>query len=344
MKRFQYHLYLDADLNRVFTGALLEVAATELRVVLDRLLPNAVDEIERAPFGRARVLRFDSDTPTTTLAPIVGQLSSATALFVNDVGGEPLLRPVPIVEHLVYGSELATIQRYRGKTNERLTRAMVNMALAGAAIDPAQPAGTVLDPMCGRGTTLNWALAYGLNAVGMDVDATALGHHATFLETWAKRSRLPHKAERFRKNNAEHRVASIRVGPDRAALKAGGQLVQTFLADAGADDVALAKGSIDVIVTDLPYGIQHRGSAGEEDSTVALLERVLPAWHRHLRPGGALCLAWNTRRATRREVTAALAAAGFAPVTVSGGYSMRHTVDATIERDVVLATKPVVNR
>lgn len=325
----------------MFTGSLLDIAATELRIVLDALVPGAVDEIERVSYGRAQVLRFDSTEPAERLAPIIGQLSSSAALFVSD---DDLLTPVMLDETLVYGSELATTQRYRGKTNERLTRAMLNCGLAAAGIDPSKPSGTLLDPMCGRGTSLNWALAYGLDAVGIEADGGSLDQHATFLETWAKRSRLPHKAERFRKNNREHRVFSARVATDRAGLKDGGQQVMTFVADAASENLAIKRSSVDLIVTDLPYGVQHRGAASqgtadEEWDTAALVERVLPIWGRHLRSGGSLCLAWNTKRAARRDLSSLLVKAGFSPVTISGGYSMRHVVDASIDRDVIVAVK-----
>ncbi len=241
----------------------------------------------------------------------------------------------------MYGSELVTTQRYRGKTNERLTRAMLNAALATAGIDPSRPAGLVLDPMCGRGTTLNWALAYGLNAIGIEHDQGSLEQHAGFLQTWAKRQRLPHSFQRFKANNGERRAMTFEVGKDRATFKGGaGQRIETFCADGADRSLAIKRGSIDVIVTDLPYGVQHRSSnEGGDAGTPDLLAEVGPTWHRWLRPGGAICIAWNTKRGGRREVGRALAEAGFSPVTAAGGYSMRHTVDATIDRDVIVATR-----
>ena len=96
-------------------------------------------------------------------------------------------------------------------------------------------------------------------------------------------------------------------------------------------------------MADLPYGVQHRGASNgsnrDNPETVALLERVLPAWRRWLRPAGAVCLAWNTKRAGRRDLSRALATSGFSPITTAGGYSMSHTVDATIDRDVIVAAR-----
>ena len=342
-----HSLYLENDLNRVFTDAVPDLAATELRIVSDRLLPDAVGPIERADVGRSRLLRFPSTADPEVLAPLLARLSASAALFRHrpSPAGPDLLEPIPLREGLVYGTELATTQRYRGKTNERLTRAMINVALATAGIDPARPRGVLLDPLCGRGTTLNWALAYGLDAVGIDVDRSSVDQHRIFIETWAKRQRLPHKAIRHRPGNAERRWLRLRVAPDRASLEADrGQRVETFNADGADDGLPIRARSIDVVVGDLPYGVQHRGSGSGSDrgplDPMTLLERALPVWRRWLRPDGAICLAWNLKQAGRSAVSRAMVEAGFGPVVAPGGFTMRHVVDATIDRDVIVAHRP----
>lgn len=343
-----YSLYLDNDLNRVFTDAVPALAATELRIVADRLLDDEVGPIERLDRGRSNLLQFASTADPEAVAALAAKLSASAALFRHHPGtgsttGSELLEPLTLDEDLVYGTELVTTQRYRGKTNERLTRAMVNVAMATAGIDLRRPTGTLLDPLCGRGTTLNWALAYGLDAVGIDADRASVDQHAAFIETWAKRQRLPHKATRHRSGNAEQRWLSFRVAPDRATLKADrGQRLQTFNADGADTDLPIRARSIDLIVGDLPYGIQHQGSGGDRNPVdpVTLLERTLPAWRRWLRPGGAICLAWNLKQADRSAVSRCLVEASFEPVVAAGGYSMRHVVDATIDRDVIAAHRP----
>ncbi len=363
----EYRLYLETDLNRVFTGSLGPLAATELRLVADTLIPNRIGPIEVTTQSRATMLRFpvsgqsaselnsdlNSDLNsqvTDQLTGVLGQLAASSALFA--AAGDGLIRPVELEQQLHYETDLVTTQRYRGKTNERLTRAMLNLALATAGFPlsfdaEATSRPVVLDPMCGRGTTLNWALAYGLDALGIEIDGGALDEHARFIQTWAKRARLPHKASTHRRGNAEDRHTTLRVATSRTAFKAGhSQRVETFTADGTARVASIGRRSIDAIVTDLPYGIHHRGGRGgagspprPDDDTIALLRRALPTWHRWLRPGGGLCFAWNTRRADRTEVAATVADAGFDLVEPPPGFSMAHTVDATIERDVLVAVQ-----
>ena len=268
------------------------------------------------------------------------------ALFEQTTAaGESVLVAHPVAESLAYGTDLVSVQRYRGKTNERLTRAMLNLGLADAGIGltgPRDRTPTVLDPMCGRGTTLNWALCYGLNAIGIEPDGAALHHHDGFLRTWAKQHRLPHRHRGYRSSNAERRHMTLDVAPTRADQKAGrGHRIETFNADGGDRSLPIKRGSVDVIVTDLPYGVQHRADQARYDpaDTVALLVGVAPTWRRWLRKGGSVCLAWNVKRASRDDVAGALADAGLTVRTSPKGEvrSMRHVVDSAITRDVLSA-------
>ena len=68
------------------------------------------------------------------------------------------------------GGDLPGILKYKGKTNETFTQLLVNLAwLAGGMPEKVH----ILDPMCGRGTTLFIALNRGWDATGSDVDRAA---------------------------------------------------------------------------------------------------------------------------------------------------------------------------
>ena len=352
--RRNYLLLLENDLNRVFNQSLGSVAAAELSGVTNALLApeHRPTELTVASLGRASGLSFRCRADRAELEQLIGRLSCASLLFEqlprstepDDREEAPILVPHPLDDQLVYGTQLVSVQRYRGKTNERLTRAMLNLALAHAELGLRAPwsnTPTVLDPMCGRGTTLNWALCYGLHAIGIEADGAALRHYDGFLRTWAKQHRLPHRHTGFRANNAEHRHMTLEVAPTRAEQKAGaGQRVATFNADGGDRSLPIKRGSIDVIVCDLPYGVQHRADPARHDPTGTgeLVERLAPTWRRWLRRGGAACLAWNVRRLSRADLSSALADGGLVePVaTTDLIHSMEHVVDSTITRDVIV--------
>ncbi len=310
----RFRLFLENDLNRVYSGALGRLAAAELHYVAEARLAERLD-IEITTFGRANVLEFES---SADVLPILGGPSSSLMVMVDGT-------PHPLDDNLTYGTELATTQRYKGKTNERLTRAMVTIAAAVAG-----ECNHILDPMCGRGTTLNWALAYGHQATGIEVDRSALDHYDTFITNWARRARLPHRRTAYRKGNAEHRHLTIELAVDRNAQKAGDtQTVQTFVADGGDGTLPIRRGSVDAVVADLPYGVQHH-----DPDAVELVDRLAPTWTRWLRPGGSVVLAWNTKRAGRDRLAQGLVDSGF--TILPEPISMAHQVDATIHRDVLV--------
>lgn len=310
----RYRLFLENDLNRVYSGALGRLAAAELRYVAEARLDERLD-IDINTFGRANVLEFESSADVLS---ILGNLSSSLLVTVEGT-------PQPLDENLVYGTDLATTQRYKGKTNERLTRAMINIAAAVAG-----GCNHILDPMCGRGTTLNWALAYGYHATGIEPDRSALDHYDTFITNWAKRSRLPHRRTAYRKGNAEQRHLTMEIAVDRKSQKAGNtQVVHTFSADGGDGNLPIKRGSVDAVVADLPYGVQHH-----DPEAVELVERLAPGWKRWLRPGASVVLAWNAKRASRERLAQGLVDSGFD--IVPEPISMAHEVDTTIHRDVLV--------
>ena len=83
----------------------------------------------------------------------------------------------------------------------------------------------VLDPLCGRGTTLNQALRYGYDAIGIEVDGGHVDAYGAFLRTWLRRKRLKHTVEaRRRCGRAGRRVArrlAATVAPTKEAHRAG---------------------------------------------------------------------------------------------------------------------------
>jgi tRNA G10 N-methylase Trm11 len=58
------------------------------------------------------------------------------------------------------------------------------------------------------------------------------------------------------------------------------------------------KSQVHLIVGDLPYGVQHGNVTNEKQSSLTrnpkeLLQACLPGWHRVLKNGGTMVLAWN---------------------------------------------------
>jgi tRNA G10 N-methylase Trm11 len=245
-----------------------------------------------------------------------------------------------------YDSDLITIPKYAGKTNEQFTKLLLNLTLLASASAPRMLDGgiTVCDPLCGRGTTLNQALMYGYDAIGVEMDGKDVEAYKLFLQTWLKRKRLKHTAELVpvrRQGKRAARRLEVTMAASKEDHKAGDvQKLTVVQADTTQLDGLLRAGCADVLVADLPYGVAH-GSWHEEGglsrSPLDLLERAVPQWLALLRTGGALGLSWNLKVAKRELAEDILLANGLEPVPHA---ALAHRVDQGIERDVLIARKP----
>ncbi len=338
--------------NRVYDGEAPALLRAELAVLAEEVLAGALTGPRTTTLAGLDYVTFAGAAAEPSVRAHLARLSSAYALFrLDGDAAQPALRPAELPAPDELDDDLLTIQKYGGKTNEAFTALLLNLTLWASAAGPASAGGglTVLDPMCGRGTTLNRALWLGHHGLGVEIDPKDVEAYDGFLRTWLRRKRIKHEIENVPLRQ-DGRTAGRRLeasfAPDKAAWKAGDrQRLRVLQADTVAAGELLARDAADVVVTDAPYGVRHgshaRGPGGGTDrSPLALLEAALPGWLRVLRPGGAVGLAWNTRVAPREDALAVLAAAGLEPLDHGPWRELEHRVDASIQRDVLVARLP----
>jgi SAM-dependent methyltransferase len=341
----RYGFLLLPSFNRVYAGAAGPLARAELEAFSDGAMGGRVRDIGAAEIAGVPYIVFECGDLTARDAALLGNLSSLYALF--EVAGD-VLRPVPAPRLDRLDDDLVTILKYQGKTNEQFTKLLLNVTLlsSGFAGQMLTRRFSVLDPLCGRGTTLNQALMYGFDAYGMDIDKRDVETYAAFIQRWLKDKRLKHQAE-FIPVRRDKKLVARRLRATFAAAredyKAGDvQHLDVVHAEASRAPEFFRPGSVDLVVADAPYGVQHGSSAGAglARSPLELLRECAPAWAKVLRPGGALGISWNTFVARREDAAAALADAGL-KIMDSGPYlNFRHRVDQAISRDILVARKP----
>jgi SAM-dependent methyltransferase len=341
----RYAALLLPSANRVYAEAAPGLLAAELEILAGaagaELSDLAVERIAGVPY-----VTFDAQELAERDVRYLANGSALYALFRRD--GD-VLHPVEASRLDRLDDDLVTIPKYPGKTNEQFTRLLLNVTVAASGSAPQmldRPL-RVLDPVCGRGSTLNQALLYGYHASGIDVDAADVEAYSTFVRTYLQRKRLKHTiafgpVRRDRKVVARRLEATL--GLTREAFKAGDvRELDVVVADTRRCGEFFRRGSFDVVVGDLPYGVQHgsRGAGGDlQRGPLDLLASAVPAWAQMLRPGGAIGLSWNTHVASRSEASAVLAGHGL-EVLDDGAYGrLRHRVDASIDRDVLVARVP----
>lgn len=329
--------------NRVYADAAPGLAAAELAITA------GLDEVATTSVAGVDYLRFEAE-PTAELRQLLSAQSGLLAVFaVADESGEaPLLRPIAVPDTDWFDDDLVTIPKYSGKTNEQFTRLLLNVTLA--AVDrPAssdEEPWTVLDPLCGRGTTLAQVLLRGMNAAGVEGDVKSVEAMAAFHRTWLRRKRLKHTAEMTpvrREGKSLGKRFDITLGSDRH-LGTSRRELSVFTGDTRQAKSLYGKKKFEAIVTDAPYGVVHgshsdvRGTSGKRDRSAAgLLGEAVPVWASQLKPGGALGISWNTYGLSREDLAAICTKAGLEPQTDGAWLKLGHRVDASINRDVMVA-------
>jgi SAM-dependent methyltransferase len=345
MKR--YALLVLPSANRVYARAASALTVTELGVLGGTVLAGRLGEARPEQVAGVEYVTFEGDLDPGALAH-VANVSTAFAVFERT--SEDAFKPVSLDRLDCLDDDLLTILKYQGKTNELFTKLLLNVTVLAS-----QSAGRmltdrlrVLDPLCGRGTTLNQVLMYGWHAAGVDRDPKDFDAYAAFLSRWLKDKRLKHTAATAklrRDGKSLGRRFDVELASSKQAWSDGDTItLATALADTREVGEVFKAESFDAIVTDAPYGVQHgshREDGGLQRRPPELLAAALPGWVRVLRPGGAVGIAVNTRTCPRDQALMLLSDAGLQPHDDPAYRGFEHRVDQAIVRDLVVGTKRV---
>jgi hypothetical protein len=344
----RYAMLILPSANRVYAESSVELTAAELEIFAGAVLGDGLTDIAPERIGGVPYVTFDSAALDERAVAFLANLSSIYALFAVENGG--LLRPLPLYSLDRFDDDLITIPKYSGKTNEQFTKLLLNATLMGSAFadQMLDRRFSVLDPLAGRGTTLNQAMMYGFDALGVDRDQQDYDAYSTFIQRWLKEKRIKHRTEQgpVRRN---HKVVGRRLQITLAANKAEYKAADTQRIDMVNSDTTRTlefwkAGSVDLVVADAPYGVQHGSRTqgkGLARSPIELLRDGAPVWAGALRRGGALGLSWNTNVADRDDAADVLADAGLEVVDSAAHRRLAHRVDQAIRRDVLIARKPL---
>lgn len=322
--------------NRVYAEESAALSAAELEITAP-----FVSSVGNETLAGVDYLSFGSPALSDEQLLVVARQSSALALFARASG---LLRPIELPAPWVLSDDLVTIPKYPGKTNEQFTRVLLNVTLA-SVVRPADGPRQVLDPLCGRGTTLTTNWLSGGDSFGVEADEKAFEAMAAFLKTWLRRKRVKHKADVTpvrREGRSIGRRFDAEITTDR-----GRQTMTVFTGDTRDSARLFGKKKFDAIVTDAPYGVVHgsssdvRGTFGKRDrSPAGLLAAAVPGWVSQLKRGGAIGVSWNTHGMPSEALAELFAAEGLE--VASGGPWQRfaHRVDSSIKRDLLVGVLP----
>lgn len=319
-------MLLSPHANARYMQSIRDLSLCELQIIT-----REISNIRFATISGLELLLLDAEPERMEeLLPLLGRHSSCQAVFELRDGW---LRPLPFSADWAFDSDIASVLKYKGKTNERFTHMLINIA-AYSGNGNTGPEARLLDPMCGRGTTLFQALRLGYSADGIDTDKKDIQELHAYFSRYLEYHKVKHQ-----KKKSSMTVGGKSAG-DRTVYTFGAQSLSVIHGDTRSAASFFKASSFDALAVDLPYGIQHASMNGPNRSQIDdLLRAALPAWHSLLKKGAAAALSFNVFGISREALRGMMAEAGFVPLTGGPYDGMRHWVEQAVTRDVAVGVK-----
>ena len=335
----RYSFLLLPHANIRYREALAQLSCCEINQMVQSMGLPAVfetEEIGGCTFLSAELSDWDEH--------LLRVLSHHSSLYLFCRRDGAALYPVerPRVDYLP--GDLPEILKYKGKTSVPFTLLMINCArsVAGLWGTPTRQL-TVLDPMCGRGTTLFTALQKGYHTIGLDSYRTSVQEADQFLSRYLKYHRLKHSracSSRTVHGKGYDEIRYTLADTKEHYTSGDTRTACMYAADASLAGALAGKARPQLLVCDLPYGVQHDPTLhGKPEPVESMLRRCLPEWFHALAPGGAGALSFNQFTLSRNKLETLVENAGFVPY-VCDPQSFVHPVEQAVTRDLVLFTRP----
>ncbi len=295
----------------------IEVAKAELAWVL----PN--ESVEHQKIAEMDFLLFSAHEDSL---PALARLSCVYGLFEQkDDQLLPLLvnNDFNLHEDFVFGA------KFKGKTSEILTQMLINIGLQSIQYDDISKV-TLLDPMCGRATTLLWAMRYGMSGKGIEQDNKALAEIRQNVKKWSKVHKQKHQ---FREGFVGGKAGKQGNGKF-IDFTTNESTMRIITGDSIEAPKLLNNEKFDLIISDVPYGVQHFTTSKTRNPLVVIKE-CAQGWSNSLKPNGVMVLAFNSYIPKRHELIAALAEHQLEDLE----FSAPHRMSESIVRDVVVLRK-----
>lgn len=333
----KYTILLWPHANVRYRSETQKLAEAELGVMLSRIAPEVEFASTECMGMPALELTSDEKLSDNCIFALQGH-SLLYGLFENREDGA--LMPLCGREKPLLGEDLPGILKYKGKTNEMFTQLLVNVALYSASIKNPQQQIKLLDPMCGRATTLFVGANRGWSCTGADLDKADLKEAEQFFKRYLEYHRYKHSIERTSLTVQGRKPANcvqftFADTPEHFKQKQTAS-VRLVNADATVTRETFGQKAFHMIVCDLPYGVQHASHGG---SLEQLLAKVLPGWREALMPGGTIAVSFNAQTLKTAAVHECMEKAGLEPLTEGHYQNFSHWVEQAVTRDIAVCRR-----
>ncbi len=314
----QFSLLISPRARSAYFNDYLNVAKAELSWLI------GAETVTHTKIGDMDFLKLAA---TEALLPQLAQLSCVYGIFEHqNTHMVPLaIKPAfALHEDFVFGS------KFKGKTNETLTQLLINLGLQSISYSSVSDV-KLLDPMCGRATTLLWAMRYGMNAKGIEQDAKALDDIRQNIKKWCTVHRQTHRFHEGYvaggKANKQQKGRFIDFSDKKSTMR-------VITGDSSDACSLLNHETFDLLISDIPYGIQHF-TTHKTRNPLDSLKNCAHDWSESLKTGGVMVLSFNSNIPKRDALIDAFAAHHMQALE----FSAPHRMSESIVRDVVILKK-----
>jgi len=333
--------------NRVYFEASLKLAVSEFHIVAEKLSTD-YSGVERVTLCGVDYLTFHVMHKLSEKdVRILSDLSFLYALYelINE-NGETCLKPIQTTREPFVDESIGTILKYTGKTNEIFTRMMINIAFYSQD-NPGHI--RLLDPVSGKGTTLFEGLIKGFHVYGIEIGDRVVNEAYHFVKRFLETARYKFEHTCMKISGPNKSFSATRhtfeIAKEKEAFKQKDtKIIELIAGNSLHANAYYKKNYFNMIVGDLPYGVQHGNVTNEKQSSMTrnpteLLHACLLSWYDVLKPNGILVLAWNNKVITRGKMERLFEEQGFTVKNDAAYLQFMHRVDQSIVRDILVAQK-----
>lgn len=341
--------------NRVYYNSADKLALAELKIACEKL-STTCSNLKIIEIENVRYISFETATELSgNDIQIISGLSFLFAIYKTmEVNNEICLIPVRKSDVEYLDNKISSLLKYPGKTNELFTKMMINVGLLTSCFTSTKNI-NVLDPVAGKGTTLFEGTIYGYNMYGIEIEQKPIHEASVFFKKYLETERIKHNSEKrqvYGKNKAEAiNIQEFKYAKTKDEFKDSDTARKLGMICGNTQDASkyFKKDMFHLIVGDLPYGIAHGNSSAKNNSSLTrnpaeLLKACLPGWHKVLKPGGVVVVAWNSFVAHKKALTEIFAAHGFEVMSEEPYNNFEHMVDKSIKRDIIVSRKKIVQQ
>ena len=340
----KYAILIYPHQNKRYFDAIKPLCMNELTIMTKSFEKN-ISNIHYNDIGGLELLFFEADTLSGREIRILNSMSNNQAIF--EIKDDVYLKPIKENKKYYVKEDLSSILKYKGKTNESFTDMMINVGIFSSDFyNQFDGPLHILDPMCGKGTTLYQGLIKGYNVSGIEIDKKDIEEAINFLKRYFEYHHYKHNSEsaasivhsgikcgiRYLFETADS-VENYKAKDRRKIELVIGNTVDTGL-------IYLEKETFHSIITDLPYGVQHAGINNEKLVNMqTLLVASIKGWYSVLKKGGTVVIAYNTYTFKRAALEEILIESGLQVIKEKPYDNFEHWVEQAVNRDIIVARK-----